>query len=326
MRKLYTEEHVQDIADSIRNKLSLTGKNYIQTTPDKWQQGAIESATGLDTESTTRIKTDFIEIDDVTADYYVSLESTGYTFLNIIMYDANKGYVWNYYSIDKNINGTRGLKINFSSYNKTKYIRVVLRNTTTSANITPSEVTTARPMMIKGSSKTPYEAYCKYKVSEMSDAIDSIQTGSEDNIKFITKTLSYPDIVDAKHYLITQSELIELGLIETGESFLTKWNHFIIRTSANVEGFTTTTNQVALSEASTESYPYSTTYPERGYKRLTRYHTSSTTSLSTMSDYNTIASSTNGYIGYDASGIFYRGTTTYRMGTGTYTLLILCWQ
>ena len=138
-------------------------KNLIPTNVNDWEQGTI-SQSGTNQESTTRIRTiDYYKINN-DMDYYVSIENENYTFLNIMLYDYQKQLIGQYYTINQEINGTRGLKINIASLSipNVKYCRVILRRSDASI-ITPEETSIIKPMIASGDTKLNFEPY-GYKI------------------------------------------------------------------------------------------------------------------------------------------------------------------
>lgn len=165
-----TEIQVTDAMKCNSNKLELfgnteqasySGKNLIPTQVNLWEQGAITSATGEDSSSTTRLRTkEYYPISNDT-DYRVSIQDSNYCFLNIILYDNNKEYVGQYYSISPQINGTRNKLINIPSGTmpNVAYYRAVVRNTDNNATIIANEIEIAKPQIELGSTATDYEPY-----------------------------------------------------------------------------------------------------------------------------------------------------------------------
>lgn len=140
-------------------------KNLLPTNVNDWEQGTIDATTGETQESTTRIRTKkYYEIEN-DKDYYISLENNGYGFVNIILYDSNKSYLGQYYSIDSSINGAINLKINIpsSTISNIKYYRATLRKSSNSATITAEEISTIKPMIALGDTKLDFEPY-GYKI------------------------------------------------------------------------------------------------------------------------------------------------------------------
>lgn len=176
--RLYESNDIKDVANSIRNKFGYTGANMLFTEPDGWEQGTI-NADGSEGESTTRIRSKKIEIDNPSDDYYISVEGTDYCILNIMLFNSNNVFLQQYYNINKNINGTKSLKLSFSSQPTTKYIRILLRNVTTTKVININEISLIKPMLIKGGSKIPFEPYSKYKLNEMASQITNIPTSPD---------------------------------------------------------------------------------------------------------------------------------------------------
>src|SRR5699024_7083103 len=100
-------------------------------------QGTL-TAQGANSSSTTRIRTiNYCDIKTGT-DYYISVEDTNYSFVNIFLYDKNKTFVVSYHSI-LNISGTKGTKINIPSSYNVSYMRVILQKSG-ATTITAEEV------------------------------------------------------------------------------------------------------------------------------------------------------------------------------------------
>lgn len=166
--------------------VNVRSDNLTPTNPDDWEQGTIQATTGLDMESTTRLRTkNYYEIEN-DMDYYVSLEKEGYVFVNIILYDSNKTYLGQYYNIDRSFVGVRNKKINIPSslLPNVKYYRFTIRKEP-DGNILPSEISTIKPMITLGDSKIPFVPYYNEttniyldeplrKIDEYSDYIDFI--------------------------------------------------------------------------------------------------------------------------------------------------------
>lgn len=169
-------------------------KNLIPTNVNDWEQGTISTSTGLNVNSTTRIRTiDYYEINNDT-NYYISLEDTDYSFLNMFLYNSQKEYVGQYFTIDSEINGTRGLEINIpsSTISNVKYCRVTIRNLNNSATIIPEEISTIKPMIALGNTKLDFEPYgYKIPVNVRSENLfDKDDINIEDN-KYLTSDGSY---------------------------------------------------------------------------------------------------------------------------------------
>ena len=136
-----------------------TGKNLIPTQVDAWEQGNVNADGNVS--STTRLRTiDYYPIKNDT-NYHISVQDTNYCYLNIRLYDSSKAYINEYYAIDYSINGATDKTINIpsSSVPNVAYMRVVLRNADNSATITPSEITTIKPQIEIGTTKTSFEPY-----------------------------------------------------------------------------------------------------------------------------------------------------------------------
>ena len=132
------------------------GKNILPTDISDWEQGTLTTQ-GANSNSTTRIRTiDYYNI-KTGIDYYISVEDTNYSFVNIFLYDKNKTFVVSYSSI-LNISGTQGTKINIPSSYNVSYMRVILQKSG-ATTITADEVENIKPMIVKGSTKIDFEPY-----------------------------------------------------------------------------------------------------------------------------------------------------------------------
>lgn len=132
------------------------GNNILPTDISDWEQGTLTTQ-GANSNNTTRIRTiDYYSI-KTGIDYYISVEATNYSFVNIFLYDKNKTFVVSYASIF-NISGTRGTKINIPSSYDVSYMRVILQKSN-ATTITADEVETIKPMITKGSTKIDFEPY-----------------------------------------------------------------------------------------------------------------------------------------------------------------------
>lgn len=129
--------------------------NIIPTNSSDWEQGTISN--GVDTSSTTRIRSkSFIDI-MADKDYYISIYNNQYCFVNIVLYNDNGGYLGVYTTYDSKINGAQSLKINFPT--DTKKVRFIIRNLDNVSDISPSEIDTIKPKLEKGTLATPYSPY-----------------------------------------------------------------------------------------------------------------------------------------------------------------------
>lgn len=124
--------------------------NLLPITPGGWKQGTIGDA-----DSTTRlIVQDFIAVLPDT-DYYVSIEGSGYSFINIELYNQLKQRVDYYYNVGSAaINGTTGMVVHFPDY--TYFIKCIVRCNPDGTEITPSEIPTIKPQMVLGKVRLPY--------------------------------------------------------------------------------------------------------------------------------------------------------------------------
>lgn len=133
------------------------GKNICPTDASDWEQGTL-SVQGENADNTTRIRTIGYYLIQTGLDYYVSIQSNDYTFVNIMLYDSDKNFVEGYYNIDNNILGTRNLKINIPKNYNASYMRVTLQHNG-ATTITPNEIENIKPMIEQGSTATEYEPY-----------------------------------------------------------------------------------------------------------------------------------------------------------------------
>ena len=139
--------------------IDLPIENLLPTEVSAWEQGSISN--GSNSASTTRIRTiDYYPIKNDT-NYYVSINSSNYCFLNIIIYNNSKTYIAQYFAIDSNINGAKSLLINIPStrVSNVAYMRVVIKNADNTSTITPSEITTIKPQIETGTKKNSFTPY-----------------------------------------------------------------------------------------------------------------------------------------------------------------------
>lgn len=138
-----------DIANSRKNLLN----------PEEIEQGGIYDATGLDTTSTTRVRTPYVEVLDNT---FYTISNSLYTIrmdLNnvayIHCYDSNK----NYLGVANNQTRYNEKAYTFKTLTNTKYIRAVFQKSDSSSTITIQEVKSANPMIEQNNTLTSYEPY-----------------------------------------------------------------------------------------------------------------------------------------------------------------------
>ena len=150
---------IGDYQDSI---FETSGKNLLPTDESAWEQGSFDVNTGVETSSTTRLRSkDYIPFKNDTY-YYVSVQNTSYCFLNIFLYDNSKNYLGQYYeSVDMNINGATSLKIRVlsSTLDDVAYARFVLRNANNTSTIIASEISKILPMINLGETAIQFEPY-----------------------------------------------------------------------------------------------------------------------------------------------------------------------
>ena len=190
------------------------GKNLIPTSASDWEQGGIDASNGTNTTRNDRLRTKGYYQIKTNTDYYVSIQSASYCFLNIILYNSSKSYVGQYYSVDSNINGTRGLSINIpsSSYPNVAYMRVVLKNADSTSTITPSEITTIKPQIELGTSATSWEEFIPNSPSPTYP--QDIHVVSGDNTIEICGKNKYSGIIEYDNYVIASN-----GAINSASNF-----------------------------------------------------------------------------------------------------------
>jgi len=144
----------------------IVNKNLIPTNPSDWEQGTLSgsgSNIGQPVSSTTRLRTKEYYAIEPNVYYYVSIEDTNYCFLNIFLYDKDNNFINQYYAMDNLINGTtsRLIRIPISSeINKTiTKMKIILRKSDNTSTITPSEITSIKPMIEQGSTATEFVAH-----------------------------------------------------------------------------------------------------------------------------------------------------------------------
>ena len=149
---------IGDYQDFIREG---TGKNLIPTQASDWENGGFNLSDGTLTENTKRLRTKKYYSIDNDINYYISVQNTSYQFVNIMLYNASKTYLGNYYdSINTNINGSTSLQINIPSatLSNVKYLKVLFKKSDNS-DISVSEIETAKPMIELGTTATDFEPY-----------------------------------------------------------------------------------------------------------------------------------------------------------------------
>ena len=152
----YTKQNGIPTPDNPQEVEVAKGNNLLPTNVSAWEQGTLTTQ-GANSSSTTRIRTiDYYNI-KTGIDYYISVEDTNYSFVNIFLYDKNKTFVVSYSSI-LNISGTKGTKINIPSSYNVSYMRVILQKSG-ATTITADEVENIKPMIVKGSTKIDFEPY-----------------------------------------------------------------------------------------------------------------------------------------------------------------------
>ena len=140
------EAPIESVGDNI---------NYLPTDESDWEQGAVSSSNGENTNNTARLRTkDFIDIPNNQC--YVSMQNTNYAFVNILMYDKSGTFINAYGNIDYSLVGSKSLAVTFPS--ECKKIKVVVKKANDST-ILPSEISTIKPKLEKGTKATPYSPY-----------------------------------------------------------------------------------------------------------------------------------------------------------------------
>ena len=140
------------------NTVIVQGKNLIPTSASAWEQGTISNSNGGNVSNNYRIRTkDYIPI--TAGEYYISLQSSSYRWVNLLYYDENK----NFLIAQSDITTFDGPKDTALTISRTdiKYMRATIRSsqTVSSTNIIPSEIKTAQPMVEIGSSATTFAPY-----------------------------------------------------------------------------------------------------------------------------------------------------------------------
>jgi hypothetical protein len=164
-----------------------TGKNLIPTQASFWEQGTIAQATGQDNPSTTRIRTiDYYPIKNDT-DYYYSLDSTDYVFVNLMFYNSSKTYIGNYLTIDNTFAGKRLSKVNIpsSSFQNVAYFRATIRKSDNST-IVASDIEAIKPQIELGNEKTDWEEYSRGYPSPCPEFPQQVKTVTGDNLIRVT--------------------------------------------------------------------------------------------------------------------------------------------
>ncbi len=145
---------IQNVTGDV--EVLVQNKNILPTNVEDWEQGTLSN--GINTSSTTRIRTvDYWRIDN-DINYHVSIQNTNYCFLNISLYDKNNNYIGQYYDINLQINGTTDLTINIPSNRiaNVYYMRVVIRKADNTSTITANEIDTIKPMIELNTTATTY--------------------------------------------------------------------------------------------------------------------------------------------------------------------------
>lgn len=132
----------------------VAGRNILKDSG--WERKTAWNETQIQ-DSTTRIMSDYIEVDEH-LNYYATIQSTSYCFGNVVLYNANKVQFATYYNaVSQVINGTRSIGLKFPT--NTKYARFVVRNTDNISEVTLDGLATIKPMLEQGSTATPYLPY-----------------------------------------------------------------------------------------------------------------------------------------------------------------------
>ena len=149
----------------VRNITNTSSKNILPSNESEWEQGSISG--GNPSSSNTRIRTkDYTPIKTNT-NYRISVRSSNYCFLNLVLYTQNYSYINTYYNlVSTSINGATDMTINIPSSTNASYMKVILRNTNNSANVTPSEITTIKPQIELGTTKTDFEEHSLDTINE----------------------------------------------------------------------------------------------------------------------------------------------------------------
>lgn len=131
------------------------------------------------------------------------------------------------------------------------------------------------------------------------------------------KDFKLTSAVSSAYVLMTQAELVAAGIIsDTSKLIQDCWDDYRVELRA-MPGVTHTTNMTVRTEA-VSGFPYSSSAT---YYRQCIYHGNSTTSVSTTNVNTTMTSNTARYL-YNATGVGlrYYGSSSYKLGVGTYRL------
>ena len=132
----------------------VAGRNILKDSG--WERKTAWNETQIQ-DSTTRIMSDYIEVDEH-LNYYATIQSTSYCFGNVVLYNANKVQFATYYNaVSQVINGTRSIGLKFPT--NTKYARFVVRNTDNTSEVTLDELATIKPMLEQSTQAHPYTPY-----------------------------------------------------------------------------------------------------------------------------------------------------------------------
>lgn len=139
--------------EQLEQETHISTDNILYSEEKYWEVGSLEGLTGQPIEKSARLRTkEFMAINELT-DYYCSLENSNYVFVNIHYYNLNNEWITAQQSISDNINDHQNQS--FTTPENAKFFKLVIKKVD-ETNMSLSDISISRPMMVKGTSKIDY--------------------------------------------------------------------------------------------------------------------------------------------------------------------------
>ncbi len=167
--------------EQLEQETHISTDNILYSEEKYWEVGSLDGLTGQPIEKSTRLRTkEFMAINELT-DYYCSLENSNYVFVNIHYYNLNKAWITAQQSISDNINEHQNQS--FTTPENANFFKLVIKKVD-ETDINLSDVSIARPMLVKGMSKIEYiEGYPVMPSLEYPSEIEAINAINLSNVK-----------------------------------------------------------------------------------------------------------------------------------------------
>lgn len=148
----YMEDVSIEASKEITQETHDSTANILYTQEKYWEIGGINQAGALQ-ENKLRLRSKELMPIEELINYYCSIEDSKYCFVNIHYYDSDKIWLVNQESITNNINNNQAQS--FTTPEGAKYFKLLFKKVDES-EMTLSDLSIAKPMVVKGTSKIDF--------------------------------------------------------------------------------------------------------------------------------------------------------------------------